>query len=334
MKLTYLRKGLGLATALVALVTMSACGGSASDDNDQAAGDGELTKIVVGMQSVTPFVQVPLGVDKGLFKKHGLDVEVKIISEATTIPPAVLADQIDFAAWSYASFASLASKDLPLITVGPGDTAGTDLASDYTQLVTTKKSGIAATKDLAGKKIATNSLASLSEVQTRVALKNAGIDPDSVEIVPIPYANQGAALASGQVDAAQMAEPFLTKAKKDFDIVSLDALDVAIMPNLPVSTWFTSKKKVEQDPDVVRKFQLGLRDSSEYAQSHPDEVRAFLPEFSGVDESIVADMILPTWVTEADPAKVQTVVDKMYEFGAVDKKIDMSDYITDFPLKD
>ncbi|MFI5427458.1 hypothetical protein [Aeromicrobium sp. UC242_57] len=45
-------------------------------------------------------------------------------------------------------------------------------------------------------------------------------------------------------------------------------------------------------------------------------------------------MILPTWVTEVDPAKVQTVVDKMYEFGAVDKKIDMSDYITDFPLKD
>lgn len=331
MKLTHLRKGLGLATALAALVTISACGSSASDD--KAAGNGELTKVVVGMQSVTPFVQVPLGVDKGLFKKHGLDVEVKIISEATTIPPAVLADQIDFAAWSYASFASLASKGLPLITVGPGDTAGTDLASDYTQLVTTKKSGIAATKDLAGKKIATNSLASLSEVQTRVALSNAGVDPDSVKIVPIPYANQGAALASGQVDAAQMAEPFLTKAKKDFDIVSLDALDVAIMPHLPVSTWFTSKKKLEQDPDVVRKFQLGLRDSSEYAQSHPDEVRAFLPEFSGVDASIVADMILPTWVTTVDPAKVQAVVDKMYEFGAVDKKVNMADYITEFPLK-
>lgn len=326
------RRALGLALASSLFFAAAACGSGDTKSSSGGGSDGKLTKIVVGMQPITPFSNVPLGVEKGLFKKYGLDVQVKVISEATTIPPAVLAGQIDFSAWSYASFASLASKDLPLVTVGPGDIAGTDLSNDYTQLVATKDSGIKSTKDLAGKKIATNSLASLSEIQTRVALKNAGVDPDSVQIIPIPYANQGAALASGQVDAAQMAEPFLTKAKKDYGVVPLAALDAAIMPNLPVSTWLTSKKMVEQNPDIVRSFQLGLRDSSEYAQAHPDEVRAFLPSFAGVDASIAKEMILPTWVTDVDASKVQQVVDTMHEFGAVDKQIDMAPYMLKFPL--
>jgi NitT/TauT family transport system substrate-binding protein len=319
------------AIAGILLANTAACGSGDGSDSPDAKG---LTKIVVALQPVTPFAQVPLGVEKGFFEKHGLDVEIRLISEATTIPPALLADQIQFSAWSYASFATLADQGLPLVTVGPGDTAGTDSKTDYTQLIALESSGIESTKDLAGKKVATNSLASLSQVQTMVALKNAGVDPESVEYIPIPYPDMAAALKAGQVDAAQMGEPFLTKTLAELDAISLDALDVAIMPNLPVSTWMAATKYTQNSPEIVRAFQLALSDSSRYAQSHPDEIRDFLPSLTGIDEATAQAMILPTWVTEVDPAKVQSVVDTMEEFGAIENPVDMSEFMLAPPAKE
>jgi len=312
---------LALALGLL-LPTLSACG-----SEEGSAGSDGLTKITVALQPVTPFAQVPLGVEKGIFEKHGLDVDIEIISEATTIPPALLSDQFQFSAWSYASFATLVDKNLPLVTVGPGDTAGTDLKTDYTQLVALRSSGITETADLDGKKVATNSLASLSQVQTMVALDNAGVDSESVEYVPIPYPDMEAALTAGNVDAAQVGEPFLSKMLENPDAVALDALDVAIMPNLPVSTWMTAKKFAESNPEVVEAFQLALRESSQYAQAHSDEVRSFLPDLTGIEESVAETMILPTWVTEVDPAAVQSVVDTMAEYGAIESSVDMSEYM-------
>lgn len=313
--------------AFATVIAVSACAAEPEQDT-------ELTHIVVAMQPVTPFVNVPLGVSEGIFEKYGLDVQVRVISEAATIPPAVLADQVQFAAWSYASFTSLANSGLPLITVGPGDTAGTDLRTDYTQLITMPDSGVKETADLEGKTVATNSLNSLSHVQTIIALENAGVDVSTVTFVPIPYASQGAALEAGQIDAAQVAEPFLTKYAEELDAVALDALDAAIMPDLPVSTWFTSQKYAQENPEIVEAFQRALWESSEFAQANSDAVRAYIPGFSGVEKEIAAKMILPTWVTEVDLATIQSIADTMFKFGAIDAEIDMSQYVLASPERE
>jgi len=319
------------AIGLTAALTGAAC--SADADSDGSAREaGDLTKIVVGVQPVTPFVNVPLGVQEGIFAKHGLDVEVRVISEATTIPPALLADQLQFSNWSYASFTLLADKRMPLRIVGPGDTAGTDLSSDYIQLITMRDSGVSSVKELAGKKIATNALLSLTHIQLMVALDKAGVDPKSVKFVPIPFPNMGAALEAGQVDAAGIAEPFITKLGQRADINPLAALDVAIMPDLPVSAWMTTEKYHKQNPDLVRAFQMALLESSQFAQDNPDKVREFVPEFAGVDKATADKMILPTWVTSVDSAKIQQVADVMHEYGATKKPVDMESYLLPVPL--
>lgn len=324
------RRRLWAAVGATFALILSACG-TDSGSAESATNDGGLTKVVVGVQPVTPFANVPLGVEEGLFEKYGLDVEIRVISEATTIPPALIAGQLQFSDWSYASFALLADKGLPLRIVGPGDTAGADMSSDYTQLIALKDSGITDIKQLEGKKVATNALQSLSHIQTMVALDNAGVDPESVKYIPIPYPEQAAALEAGQVDAVQTGEPFLTKLGTDNDITRLAALDVAIMPNMPVSTWMTSEKYHEQHPDIVRAFQLGLRDSSRFAQENPDKVRKFVTKFTGVDDNIAKNMILPTWVDSVDP-KVQKLVDIMHDYGATKKPIDIAPYLLEFPL--
>jgi NitT/TauT family transport system substrate-binding protein len=320
----------GLAAGATALA--AGCGSGAGSAGGQAAGQGGApTKVVVGVQPAVPFAPVPLGVKMGFFKKEGLDVQIKTITTATTIPPALLAGQLQFSDWSFASFTALADKKLPLKIVGPGDLGGTTLRDDYTQLVTRKGSGIRSVAQLAGKKIAVNALASLSLAQTMAALRHAGVDPKSVTYVPIPYPDQNAALLAKRVDAVQSAEPFLTKFRSQGGVDALSALNAAVMPSLPVSTWMTSERYAEQNPKVVAAFQRGLLASLDYAQQHPEAVRAFIPSFTGVDAATASGMILPRWTTTIDAAKVQRVAEFMREYGIVKSTPRMTDYVLPLP---
>lgn len=318
----------GFIVAGLALVT-TGCGG---DSPAPAQSSGQLTKVTVGVQPTAPFAVVPLGVEQGIFAKHGLDVEVKIISTASTMPPALLADQLQFSNWSFPSFAALADKKLPLKIIGAGDTAGRGEADDYIQLISLAESGITSVSQLAGKKVAVNSLASLTEVQIKVALKAAGVDLASVQLVPIPFPDQFAALAANRVDAIGAGEPFLTAAKQKAKVNFLAALDAAIMPDLPLSLWMTSDRFLQQDPKAVRAFQLALKESLEYAKSNPDAVRAFMPGFAKVDAAVAQAMILPNWTSDVDMAKVQQIVTIMHDYGVVPSAPDLSQYVTPFPL--
>ncbi|GGM35626.1 hypothetical protein GCM10007977_041310 [Dactylosporangium sucinum] len=317
----------GLLAAGVALFS-TGCG----EDSGPRASDGQLTKVAVGVQPTAPFSVVPLGVEQGIFKKYGLDVEIKIISTASTMPPAVLADQLQFSNWSFPSFAALADKKLPLKIIGAGDTAGRGEADDYIQLISLADGGVTSVSQLAGKKVAVNSLASLTEVQIKAALKAAGVDPASVELVPIPFPDQFAALAAKRVDAIGAGEPFLTAAKQKAKVNFLSALDAAVMPDLPLSLWMTSERFLQQNPKAVRAFQLALKESLEYAKSNPDKVRAFMPGFAKVDEAVAKAMILPNWTSEVDMVKVQQIVTIMHEYGVVPSAPDLSPYMTQFPL--
>lgn len=328
---TRLRLALAAMVA-AAIAALTACGGSASTSSND---DENLSypTVTVGVQPNSPFAVVPLGVQQGIFKKHHLNVKIKIITTATTIPPALLAGQLQFSNWSFASFATLADKGLPLKIVGPGDTTGTNLENDYIQLVSLK-SGPASVSALAGKTIGVNSLASLSEVQIRIALKKAAVDPASVKLVPIPFSDQLAALKAGRVDAIGVAEPFLTQAKEDVPLNLLAPLDAGVMPDMPLSLWMTSGRFFAQHPDQVKQFQMGLKESLEYARNNPAAVRAFIPGFANVEPAVAQKMIMPTWVTSYDPAKVQEIAEIMHEYGIVRSTPDLTGYMVPFPLSE
>jgi NitT/TauT family transport system substrate-binding protein len=330
MALLHAKKWVPVALAVVVGLALSAC--SSNDSNGSTTSAGKLQTVTVGVQPNTAFAVVPFGVKQGFFEQEGLDVKIKTIATATTIPPALVSGQLQFSNWSFPSFATLAGQGLPLKIIGAGDTTGTSLKDDYIQLLTLKKSGITTIEQLKGKTVAVNSLASLTEVQIRALLDKAGMAQDSVKLVPIPFPDQLAALSAGRVDAIGSAEPFLSLAMSEEDVNQVAPLDAAIMPNMPLSLWMTSDKFLKSDPSAVRKFQLALIKSLAYAKANPDKFRAFVPGFSGVKAEVAQNMILPTWVSSIDAGKAQDLAQIMNKYGAVDSVPDMSKFIAEFPL--
>jgi hypothetical protein len=127
---------------------------------------------------------------------------------------------------------------------------------------------------LAGKTIAANALKGVGEVVIRAALQKAGVDPNSVKLVAIPFPSMRTALANGQVDAIWTPEPFLSQA------VNTDGARIVMAPGPTLGNYFPNGGYaalgdwMKANPATAKNFRLAMNEALQYAQTHPDEIRA------------------------------------------------------------
>lgn len=319
--------------AATATVALAACG-----DDDTSAGassdGGEAVKLRVASFPSISFAPLQLGIDKGFFKEEGLTLEMSVGGHgATDIPPALVSGELEAGIWSYGSLGTLAASDLPVVAVAPMDVGPAQPEDDYFMLVATEKSGIDSIQELKGKTVAVNSVGGFAEFQALVAIAEGGLKADDIKIVAIPYPNMPAALREGRVDAASINEPYLTQVLDDPESPAkeLSPALYPVMPKVPFGNVIMAKKYVDENPDVVERFQRALVKSAQYATEHPDEVRAILPEYANMSPKLAEKVRLPSWPGTVDPEAVQRLVDQLAEYGMLDKQVDMSEYLLDIP---
>jgi len=119
-------------------------------------------------------------------------------------------------------------------------------------LVVRNGAGIGAVKDLVGKRVATP-FVSTSHYSLLFTLANAHVDPTKVNILNLQPPEIAAALARGDIDAAYVWDPVLSKAKETGKVL-IDSADVAKLGGPTFVAWITRK---------------------DYAASHPAELTAF-----------------------------------------------------------
>ena len=101
----------GLAVALLA----GCGGGSVSGAPETSAGaDTELRKVSVGAIPIAPSAALQLGVDKGLFSKHGIEIEMQSGQGGASMLPAVSTGTMNVAIGNPVSTMLAQSKGLDL----------------------------------------------------------------------------------------------------------------------------------------------------------------------------------------------------------------------------
>jgi len=149
---------------------------------------------------------------------------------------------------------------------------------------------------LVGKKVAVNTPHNVVELAVRASARKAGIDPNAIEFVPMPFPDMAAALANGGVDAVFVVEPYqqivLSQGGR-----ALASSYVDIAPDLCVSLYYTSKQLARNNPGLVRRFSDAMNESLAYADVHPDEVRAILPTYTKISGDLIPNLTLPKWPT-------------------------------------
>lgn len=327
-----LGQGGALLLAISAIVAITGCGGGGAAS---AGGEeGQAVKLRMASFPSISYAPLQLGIQKGFFKEEGITLEMSVGGHgAVDIPPALVSGQLDAGIWSYGTLGTLASAELPVVAVAPMDVGPTRPEDDYFQLVATERSGIDTLEELKGKTVAVNAVGGFGELQPRAAMVKAGFEADDIKVIAIPYPDMPAALREGKIDAASINEPFLTQVLDDPEspVNVLSPALWSVMPKVPFGNVIMSRKYVDENPEVVKRFQRALLKSARYSTEHPDEIRAILPSYAKIPAKLAKKVKLPTWPGTVDPEAVQRLVDQLTEYGLLDKKVDMSEYLLDMP---
>lgn len=266
-----------------------------------------------------------VGMEKGLFKKAGIDISGIIGSAGggTTVRN-ILASATPYGEVALpAALAAARDGGLDLIIVN----VGTRTVAEST-LVTMPNSDIKSINDLTGKKVAITSPKSSSEMIFLMELKEKGIDAAKVTRVAAGgYPPALTMLEQGAVSAAGLIEP-LSIMRKDRYRTVLAAKDV--LPPMTTSVGITTRAFAKEHPDKLRAIIAGRRAAVEAIYANPAETAAILTKAWNFDPAIakeaVDNMIGPKMWSLGDfnRAELDRTVDGLKLIGEIKDNVDWS----------
>jgi NitT/TauT family transport system substrate-binding protein len=311
-----------LLTALACASMLVACGG---DDGGGGAG-GEPATLKVGVIPIADVAPLYVGIDKGFFKQEKLTIEPQLAEGGAAIVPSVVSggNQIGFS--NTTSLIIARSKKLPVRIISQGDIGGTNAKDAPDGLLVPKNSPIKSAKDLEGKTVAVNTLQNVGPLTINRALEKRGADYTKVKYVEVPFPEMGTALEAGNVDAIWVVEPFVTQGKAAGARVLFNPFEEAAK-SLTVATYFTTERYIEENRDVVDRFVRAINKSLEYADSHPEEVRKAVLDYTEIPPKAAQAMTLPQWGKELNEPTIETTAQLAEKYGFVEQAPSLDDLI-------
>jgi NitT/TauT family transport system substrate-binding protein len=308
---------LAAAAAAVALLAAGCGGGPTAPQSSNGT-----TKITVGVIPIVDVAPIYLGIEQGFFKAEGLDVKLETAQGGAAIVPAVVSGQYQFGFSNTTSLLLAGSQGLPLKVVSSGVASTGQDGKDFGAVIVKGDSPIRSPKDLAGKRVAVNTLKNINTTTVNNVVGKDGGDPSKISYVELPFPDIAAAVAKGDVDAGQVVEPFLTIAtgQGDRQVVSNYA---ATDPDLMVGMYFTSQEFATQNAGLVDDFAAAMKKSLEYASSHEDAARAILADYTKIDPQVQKTMVLPKWPAEVDRDSVQLLGELATKDGLITEPVDL-----------
>ncbi|WP_159447689.1 ABC transporter substrate-binding protein [Streptoalloteichus hindustanus] len=300
--------------------------GGSTNTGPGAAGDRglERDKVVVGALPVADVAPLHLARERGYFSAAGLEVEIRPVPSGPEAVTLLLGGGIDIAFSTYPPFYTATAKGtgkLRIVAEALAAKAGTAV------LMAAPNSPVRQPGDLTGRKVAVTSTGSISDVSVMAAARMHGVDPASISFVPMPFPNMETAMQQGSVDAALLAEPFVTKASKN--IGAREVFDTATGPTagLPLSGYGARADFVDRNPKVVAAFQRALARAQAEAEADRSLVEAQLQKFAGIDGETARLMKLGSYPTSLEPSRLQRVPNLLFEFGVLKQQVEAKDLI-------
>ena len=288
-------------------------------------GEAQMIKIKMGsslsppsIDSVTPYVAI----EKGFFKKYGLDVQVLEFRGDATHTKALLSGEID-------------------VSINTGATSGIVSASKGARIslwvvpqpvtpyhfVARKESGTTL-KALVGKSVAVSGIGAISYHIPRIVLERSGIDPEKFKYVAVGSpADRFKALVAGKIDATVVTNTEAAKLAGYPEIVNLVNVP-KVVPEIPYEFGMAKDEYIQKNADTFYKLAKAIIEANRWIAANKsgtvEVARKILPDETAETLGKAYDMADPRlWGVNGDisEASYKYTVDFLLKVGYMEKPV-------------
>jgi NitT/TauT family transport system substrate-binding protein len=253
----------------------------------------------------------------GLVDQAGLSITTQMMSFGAASQAALAGGAADIANSNPGSLAIAREKGIPLVILASG---GLYSSKEPTSaMMVAKDSPLKSAREMAGKTIAINGLNSLSHFAVQAWIDQNGGDSKAAKYIDMSFAEMPQTLAAHRIDAALLAEPTLSLAKKDCRIFS-NAYD-AVAEHFVISIWVAMQPWVSAHPDAARRFAQMIYRTGAWANAHRPQTADVLVKTTQLDPSVVRSMNRIVFAESSDAALIKPQIDITYKFGAITKAV-------------
>ena len=237
------------------------------------------TRIQIGCTATSDCASAMLAVDEGIFRKHGLDVEMVLIGINSNIPAAIISGSIQIGGPTSTTFLQAADGGLDLVAVS-GASVMNRVSNQAIAAFVRNGVSITEPKDFVGKKVGAPGLGAFLHVLFVKWLVEKGVDPKAVNFVEVTFPTMADIIKSGGVDVVLTAEPFVTRMTN----AAIGTVGVRYAAELartePIIFYAAARDWAETNPDTVKKFRDAIAEAAPIVNSDRDKASASIAKFT------------------------------------------------------
>jgi len=274
------------------------------------------------------FVPADVGSDAGIFKKHGVAVEISAFGGDAKMIQALTAGSIDIALGGGPAFATIV-KGAPMKAVA----AEAD-APNTIMMVVLKDGPIKTIGDLKGRVVSVSTAGSLTYWLTQQLSRGQGWGDAGIKITPLGSSEaQIAALKTHQIDGVTTDSVTVYKFVETGEGRILVKFGERIK-DFHVHVIYASDKLIAEHPDALRAFLAGWLETIAYMRDHRQETIAIAAKHTGVSEAVAGagyDDTMPILnpTGHFDPKALDVLATSFVETNALPSQPDMSKLLTE-----
>ena len=265
---------------------------------------------VIQLSMLRGVCQMPgyVALAKGYFLREGLDVRITVAPTAWVVPQRLLAGEVQFAVMPWTRVAASSAKGEGLVVV---------CGSGCEEAAIVLRNGIEPEEV---RSVAVPLRGGIKDLTARGLIASLGWD--NVEWVRQP-SGDGAIIAfvGRGADAASMVEPYASM------LVGLGMGTVLrrtgdLWPGAPGCSLTTTRRMIEERPDVVEKLVRAYVDGARFIEHNPDEASRIATEYIGIDPKFIRESLhhcRPNVHAFHNRDSVASVLGLMKELGYVDR---------------
>jgi len=287
-------------------------------------------KLRVGKAIALPidFTPLDIGIEKGFYKKHGLDVEAINFAGSAKLQQGLAANAVDIGLGSGPELAFVAKGNTDL---GIAAFAG---PANGLFLIVRPDAGVNSPADLKGKKIGVSTVGGLTDWMTHQASVKQGWGTDGIRVTPLGSDEaQVAALKTKDLDGMciDVAGAYTLQEAHEAKII-LRFGD--IVPDFINHITYASNKIIAEHPDEVRAFLAGWFETVAWMRKNKDETVKLAAPVMHKSPAIAArayDEVMPSLsdTGKFDPKALKVLSKSFIDMKLLDKEPDMSKLYTE-----